>query len=383
MLVAQAHSFAAQARLAVTLSWVAGYTNLLCLLIVSHPTSHISGTASLLGQYLVEPSRYREALWPLVFLLGTFVLGAAVSGGLTEMGRRRRWNSIYVLPIAVEGLLLAVVALCIELTGREPLAAGAAVWVISGCAAAAMGLQNATITRISSGVVRTTHVTGVATDLGMESAQLLFAAWDYRRRGAPHPHGQRRHEGPLSGKRLALLLSIFGSFVFGAALAALLYDNVRVVAVYPPVLFLLWVIYTDSTRPIAAIEALDRHAGDHGLPAGLAVFHVRRDPRRFGKTHRLPNLLTWADNLNESVSVVVLDLDHIAVLDDNAAMELRVAVEHLKHASRRLVLAGVTPEQHAQLERLGVLAHLEPLSVYADFELALARGLVLLPHGNA
>lgn len=63
--------------------------------------------------------------------------------------------------------------------------------------------------------MRITHVTGVATDLGMETVQLLIYLWDHRRWGEPHPHHHhRKHENPLSGKRLALLLSIFGSFIF-------------------------------------------------------------------------------------------------------------------------------------------------------------------------
>lgn len=382
MFVAQAHSFASQARLAITLSWVAGYTNLLCLLVVAHPTSHISGTASLVGQYLVEPSKYTGGLGPLAFILASFLLGAGVSGVLTEVGRRRGWDSIYVLPIAAEALLLVAVALSIELSGRVMIDSGPALWIILGCASGAMGLQNATITRISAGVVRTTHVTGVATDLGMETAQLLIYVWDHRRWGEPHPHHHhRKHENPLSGKRLALLLSIFGSFIFGAALAAILFDHevTRAIAVYPPVLFLLWIIYVDSTRPIAEIESVgEKHADDHGLPPELAVFHVRRDAKRKGKTHRLPNLLTWADNLPAHVRVVVLDLDHITVLDDNAALELRAAINHLTQADRRLVLAGITSEQYAQLDRLGVVAQLDPLSINADFDLAVARGLSLL-----
>jgi len=382
MFVAQAHSFASQARLAVTLSWVAGYTNLLCLLVVAHPTSHISGTASLVGQYLVEPSRYAADIWPLAFILAAFLVGAGVSGVLTEVGRRRGWDSIYVLPIAVEALLLVGVALGIQL-GSGPLVAGGPVlWMVLGCAAGAMGLQNATITRISAGVVRTTHVTGVVTDLGMETAQLLIYLWDHRRLGAPHPHhAHRRHENPLSVTRLALLLSIFGSFVFGAALAALLFHHAatRALAVYPPVLFLLWIIFIDSTRPIAEIEALgERHAGDHGLPPEIAVFHIRRDTRRKGRSHRLPNLLTWADNLPDRVRVVVLDFDHVTALDDNAAMELMAAVGHLTQADRKLVIAGITASQYAQLESLGVVSRLAPLSIHADLDLAIARGLSLL-----
>ncbi|MFT3687228.1 MAG: DUF1275 family protein [Phycisphaerales bacterium] len=378
MFVAQAHSFASQARLAITLSWVAGYTNVLCLLIVAHPTSHISGVSSFIGQYAVEPGRYRADIWPLLFVLAAFLIGAGISGALTETGRRRGWGSIYVLPIAVEALLLVAVAIAMSATGLAPLSGGGAMWTILACAAGAMGLQNATITRISAGVVRTTHLTGVATDLGMESAQLLMAGWDRARVRGARRHANR-HEGSLSGKRLALLLSIMGSFIFGAALATLLYDHLRWLAVYPPVLFLVWIIFVDSTQPIAEIEpAAEADAGGNVLPLELAVFHVRRDARRKGQTHRLPNLLAWVDRLSDAVRVVVLDLDHVAVLDDNAVMELSVAVDHLTRRQRRLVLAGITPDQYAQLERLGVVTLLDPLSVYADFDLALARGLAML-----
>ncbi len=37
-----------------------------------------------------------------------------------------------------------------------------------------MGLQNATITKISGAVIRTTHLTGVTTDLGIETVQYLM-----------------------------------------------------------------------------------------------------------------------------------------------------------------------------------------------------------------
>ena len=38
----------------------------------------------------------------------------------------------------------------------------------------AMGLQNSLVTKISSATVRTTHLTGLFTDLGIELSQLFF-----------------------------------------------------------------------------------------------------------------------------------------------------------------------------------------------------------------
>jgi len=39
----------------------------------------------------------------------------------------------------------------------------------------AMGLQNAMVTKVSQSVVRTTHLTGTFTDLGIELSQLFFS----------------------------------------------------------------------------------------------------------------------------------------------------------------------------------------------------------------
>ena len=48
-------------------------------------------------------------------LLAVFLAGRRRSSGfLTELGRRRRWASIYVLPMAVEAVLLAVFALLVD-----------------------------------------------------------------------------------------------------------------------------------------------------------------------------------------------------------------------------------------------------------------------------
>src|SRR5690606_8339313 len=113
--VSLAHSFRQQARLAVTLAWVGGYTNTLTLLTFGVVTSHVSGTASEFGREVAEGS------WTLaahtVLLLATFAFGAAASGFCTELGRRRGWDSIYVLPIVVETLLLAGVWVGLEFRG--------------------------------------------------------------------------------------------------------------------------------------------------------------------------------------------------------------------------------------------------------------------------
>src|SRR5690606_9389894 len=90
----------------------------------------------------------------------------------------------YGVVLIVEGALLAF---AVPLLTRVPVAG-------SACAAAACGLQNAMATAYSGAVVRTTHVTGIVTDLG-----LAFSHW------------LRRSSG--RGGRVRLLLALFTGFL--------------------------------------------------------------------------------------------------------------------------------------------------------------------------
>jgi len=380
MLASQAHSFTQQARLAITLAWIAGYTNILSVLTCGIVTSHVSGTVSNLGRDLVEGS------WPLaaymVFLLAVFFGGAAVSAILTEVGRRRGWQSIYILPMIVEAALLIAFAVGVEVHDPAARAEGAALWWLTGVASAAMGLQNATITRISSGVVRTTHLTGVLTDLGLETVQFLL--W-LRDRNADSPplasrtlvHSVRVHP---TARRLALLASIVGSFALGAGLGTLAFDHMARWSMIPPVAFLLWIIWQDARTPICEIEAseLVGDDGGWGLPEGLAVYHLRKDKDRHGRVHRLPDLLRWCERLDPRHRVVILDLGEVTVLDANAALELKMLINQSKSRGRRLVIAGLSGEQYHAMRQAGAGDALDPQNVCPDLELAVARGLGML-----
>lgn len=380
MFVAQAHSFTQQARLAITLAWVAGYTNLVTLLACGHVTSHISGTTSDLGHSFAA-GRWAIAFYA-IFLLVTFFLGAAISGLTTELGRRRGWNSIYVLPMALEAFFLSAVALVIALRGPQLDPADPVLHWLTGIASAAMGLQNATITRISAGVVRTTHVTGVLTDLGLESVQFLWWLLDRRRLGIANPSSRPTmralirgvHTHP-TGRRLALLASILFSFAIGAGLGALAFETIPTAAMVPPVLFLTWIVYQDVKVPIAEIEPWDAVDGQRlDLPASVVLFRLRRDEGREQHAHRMPDLLAWSERLPASSRVVVLDLGASASLDANTALELKATVERLKRDGRELIVAGLSADQLDRLRADGLDA-LRPDRVCADLELAIAAAL--------
>lgn len=381
MFIVQAHSFVQQARLAITLAWVAGYTNIIGLMVCGHVTSHVSGTTSDLGRGLAAGRWSMTAL--AAFLLTTFLAGAAISGLATELGRRRAWESIYVLPMAIESALLAAFAVLVGLHDPARIEAGINLFVLTGLASIAMGLQNATITRISSGVVRTTHVTGVLTDLGLELSQFLLWMNDSRRDVPPSSaraiiRSARRHPSTM---RLVLLASIFGSFALGAALATIAYGLSPHWSMFPPVLFLLWIVYQDLTRPIVEIEPSELVSGSTiGTESRLAVFHLRRDRgrERSRRVHRMPNLLAWAERLPPEVRVVILDLGVVDQLDGNSALEVCALLRLTRTQNRELILAGIKPDQFAQLKAAGAGDGLDYDHVCPDLELAIARGLNML-----
>ncbi|HMN41414.1 MAG TPA: DUF1275 family protein [Phycisphaerales bacterium] len=379
MLVSQAHSFTQQARLAITLAWVAGYTNILTVLTCGEVTSHVSGRVSQWGLDVFE------GRWSLTllasFLLLAFIAGATLSAFCTETGRRRGWESIYVLPMAVQAALLGGFAILASTLAPGGLATGWVFYAMTGLASLAMGLQNATITRISGGVVRTTHMTGVFTDLGLETVQFFYWLRDRRRDSPPLPaqaliHSVRVHPTAL---RLMLLASVVGSFALGAGLGAAAHDHVSAWAMLLPVSFLLWIIVHDIRVPICEIEPSEAFGGASGmsLPESIAVFHLRKDKGRRGKSQRLPDLLRWCERLPPERRIVILDLGDVSVLDENAALELRALMKQSAARGRRLVISGLSGEQYRAMCQAGAGDALDPTNVCPDLELAIARGLAL------
>ncbi len=381
MFVSQSHSFTSQARLAVTLAWVAGYTNILTILTCGHVTSHVSGTTSDLGRGVVQSN------WNLVglsvFLLATFLFGAILSGLATDLGRRRRWESIYVLPMSLQALLLAAFAIGVELHDPAQIAEGRGLYVLSGMASIAMGVQNATITRISAGVVRTTHVTGVLTDLGLELASMMsrFFAGE---RGVR----LRARLSQAEVWRPALLGSIIASFALGAGLGAVGFAFFPAWSMFPPVVFMILLILGDIRRPIAEIEPSDLNKLALDVDPRLAVFRLSRDEDRTGAVHRMPNIQVWLDHLPERIRIVILDLSDVREVEANFALELRASSAVLAAQRRHLLIAGVTPEQFQSLRKAAApgrsgLPAFGTHNVSADLELALAQGLNMLHHLDA
>lgn len=154
----------------LALAAAAGYINTVVVLLGTLPVTHLTGTVTRLSVDLGHGDR-ADALF-VAGLAAAFVLGAAVSGliigsSTLRLGRR------YGVAVMVEAVLIAAAAVVI----RDALILGAML------AATAAGLQNAMASSYRNLIVRTTHVTGLLTDLGFMAGQLLgghkIALWRF------------------------------------------------------------------------------------------------------------------------------------------------------------------------------------------------------------
>ncbi len=383
MLSARAYSFRQKSRLAISLSWVGGYTNVIALLAVGTVVSHVTGSATQFGRW-IGAGDVKTALF-FGYLISTFTFGAVLSGCMTESAKRRGWRSKYVLPISLEALLLAL--LSVHLNFRGPARSGLVLYEATGLASLAMGLQNATITKISGAVVRTTHLTGIFTDFGLETVQYLYWWGDRLAKQRTERAGRllrisRRHPTAL---RLLLLLSIAGSFGLGTVAGSIIYARWASVALVPPIAFLLWMVYVDWRKPIADIRELDllndpelRLQGiiSKLLPAGVVLY--RASCIRGKAAHRAPNFQLWIDRVPEHCHVLVLAISPLTRFDANAVMDLEAAVGRLHHDGRKLILSGITTHQFKALDALGVARMMDVNNLCPDLEFAIARAVVML-----
>ncbi|QDH60575.1 DUF1275 domain-containing protein [Pandoraea pnomenusa] len=215
-----ARTDAANRRLGRWLAFVAGAANAGGFLAMGQYTSHMSGVVASLSDNL--------ALGQIVLVLTglsallAFLTGAATSAVLINWGRRHHTNSEYAAPLMLEAMLL----LCFGFVGAN---LAHHHWLFAPGTVAllcfVMGLQNAIITKISKAEIRTTHVTGLVTDIGIELGKLLY--WN-RSQASP----DRKHVTANQAK-LRLLSSLLGMFFVGGLAGALGFKHLGFVSSVP------------------------------------------------------------------------------------------------------------------------------------------------------
>ena len=228
-------------QLGAYLAFVAGAVNAGGFMAIGQYTSHMTGIVSSIGDHFALAS-ILPVLGGLSMLM-SFVLGAVVSTVLVNWGRRHKIHSQFTLPLLLE----AVVLLMFGLTGAylhlyKPLT----VPTIALLLCFVMGLQNAIITKISNAEIRTTHMTGVITDMGIELGRLIY--WN-KSVEANHTHLVMANRTKLKAHLL-----IFSLFLLGAIVGAVSFKTTGYISVVPISISLIIIsslqIYRDLKRLI-------------------------------------------------------------------------------------------------------------------------------------
>ena len=154
-------------QIAVVLSFVAGMVNVTGFLFMGKLTTNVTGHFAYFI-YDVSVAEFWKGLIYFLYIFA-FLAGSFCSGLLIEYANYHRKHNKYLAPTLLECFLL------LSVWGLNTFSIGGIPQNLTACMLLfAMGLQNAFVTKISNSVVRTTHLTGLFTDLGIELSQLLY-----------------------------------------------------------------------------------------------------------------------------------------------------------------------------------------------------------------
>lgn len=212
-------------KLATLLGLTAGFVNAEGFLGFAVLTTNVTGHAALLAERIALADWHTAqvvALWMFLFLAGAFISSLI----LLFTGHNQRYS--YSIAIFIEIIILLFSALLGQrydgsLVSKE---------IFAGSLLFAMGLQNSLVSMISGSVVRTTHLTGTFTDLGIELAQLFKKDDDHQ---------------ALKGKiKLRFVIILF--FMTGAVAGAYLFHHVGFKAFFAPIGILIYALLYDIFR---------------------------------------------------------------------------------------------------------------------------------------
>ena len=192
-------------NIASLLSFVAGIVNVAGFLAVQRLTTNVTGHFAFFVDEIFKLNFWQGFIYLLYIFF--FFLGSFVSNLIVEIISKTSDRFIYIIPTIIESLILFFLAVFGQtLISQNP--------NLLACSLLfAMGLQNSLVTTISNATVRTTHLTGLFTDLGIELSQLFF-------------YTQKDQKDKLYSS-IKLRLTIITFFFMGGLLGGILYSALK------------------------------------------------------------------------------------------------------------------------------------------------------------
>lgn len=215
-------------KLGVLTALVAGMINVSSLIIFFSFTSNVTGYYAILASEIVKGNIYQALIvlsWIFLFFFGGFVSNLIV----ISLNSRNTYLA-HSLPIVLEIICLAFVGIYGSFVYQETLRETE---VLVSIMLFAMGLQNGLTASISNFSVKTTHLTGATTDLG-----IFFSMFTKKR---------FRNNRAITDKA-KLIFSIFISYVIGAIIASYYFNIIRFKIFYVACLVLIVVLLYDFSK---------------------------------------------------------------------------------------------------------------------------------------
>jgi uncharacterized membrane protein YoaK (UPF0700 family) len=212
-------------KLASLLGLAAGFVNAAGFLAFSVLTTNVTGHAALFAERIAQQDWKTArvvALWMFLFLAGAFVSSLIIS----RIGKNQRFS--YVIPILIEiAILTSVAGFGYKYNGTL-----VAKEIFAGSLLFAMGLQNSLVSMVSDSVVRTTHLTGTFTDLGIELGQIF----------------QKNQDKRILFSKIKLRSTIIFFFMTGALTGAYMFRYLNFYSFFIPVVLLFFALLGDIFR---------------------------------------------------------------------------------------------------------------------------------------
>jgi uncharacterized membrane protein YoaK (UPF0700 family) len=215
----------ANLMLASSTALVAGIVNVAGVIAFLAFTTNITGHVALLARK-VSAQDVGEIITVAIWLF-MFFIGAFVSHFLVRSFDRENTYKAHALPILTEMVILLLVAIYgnhffdgndLE---RE---------IIIGAILFSMGLQNSLVSTISGGLIKSSHLTGLFTDVGADVAEWV------------HPHTPKTE---LVRNRLYVRFTVLGFYFIGALAGGYFFELYNFKVFYFIPVILLTILYYD------------------------------------------------------------------------------------------------------------------------------------------
>ena len=207
-------------HLGASLAFIAGALNAGGFLAIGQYTSHMTGIVSAAADNLVEGNIV--LMITAVFALFAFICGAASTAIMVNYAKRQGIIYFYSPTLIAEALLLLIFGLVGKKLQEHDLLQ-LSMTAILLCYV--MGLQNALITKISHAQIRTTHLTGLVTDIGIELGKLIY--WNRSTNSPPNSEVQ------VNQHKLMIYTVLLTCFFVGGILGAVGFKYVGFISSVP------------------------------------------------------------------------------------------------------------------------------------------------------